>query len=114
MQTIPLDMRRRAVTAYEEGLAGTHDATAKIFGIGVSTLGKLLRRYRSRVRARAVVAAIESPFRFSLEERGALGGAPSAGHSIVMFVTVSAIRRAIAWNRAGDRKPVLVLGKAPV
>jgi transposase len=43
---ISVDLRRAAVSAYEENKTGSYEETAAIFGIGRSTLGKLLKRKR--------------------------------------------------------------------
>ena len=44
--TISLDLRRRVIAAYEKGLTPTYEAAAKMFGIGVATVNRLLRRKR--------------------------------------------------------------------
>ena len=43
---ISIDLRRRVVAAYKAGLTGTYSATAKLFGIGRATVGRVLRRQR--------------------------------------------------------------------
>ena len=44
--TISLDLRRRVVAAYESGKTKSYAATAAMFGIGVATVNRLLRRKR--------------------------------------------------------------------
>jgi len=44
--TISLDLRRRIVNAYLTGLTESYEATAEMFGIGVATVSRLLRRRR--------------------------------------------------------------------
>jgi transposase len=44
--TISLDLRRRAVAAYKSGKTATYEATAAMFGIGVASVSRLLRRER--------------------------------------------------------------------
>ena|SRR5579884_3653441 len=46
MGTIPLELRRRAVQAYQAGLTKTYEATAEMFGIGRASIDRLLRRQR--------------------------------------------------------------------
>ena len=44
--TVSLDLRRRIVNAYRTGLTETYEETAEMFGVGVATVGRLLRRDR--------------------------------------------------------------------
>ena len=44
--TISLDLRRRIVDAYRNGLTETYEATAEMFGVGMATVSRLLRRKR--------------------------------------------------------------------
>ena len=44
--TTSLDLRRRAVAAYRNGLTKTYEATAEMFGIGRATVSRALRRER--------------------------------------------------------------------
>ena len=46
MTETSLDLRRRIVDAYQEGRTKTYVATAEMFGIGVATVNRLLRRKR--------------------------------------------------------------------
>ena len=46
MSDTSLDLRRRLVDAYESGRTETYDATAEMFGVGVATVSRLLRRKR--------------------------------------------------------------------
>jgi len=46
MGTISLDLRRRALEAYRNGLTKTYDATAEMFGIGRASFNRWLRRHR--------------------------------------------------------------------
>lgn len=46
MPTISVDLRRRAVAAYERNKTGSYEETADLFGIGRATFGRLLRRKR--------------------------------------------------------------------
>ena len=45
---IPLELRRRIVTAYTSGLTRTYEATAQMFGVGPATVSRLLRRHREK------------------------------------------------------------------
>jgi transposase len=44
--TISLDLRRRVVDAYDSGLTASYEATAEMFGVGIATVSRLLRRKR--------------------------------------------------------------------
>jgi len=44
--TISLDLRRRIVDAYCNDLTETYEATAEMFGVGIATVSRLLRRKR--------------------------------------------------------------------
>ena len=44
--TISLDLRRRIVDAYRGGLTASYEATAEMFGVGIATVSRLLRRKR--------------------------------------------------------------------
>ena len=46
MAKVSLDLRRRIVAAYVSGKTKTYQATADIFGVGVATVSRLLRRHR--------------------------------------------------------------------
>lgn len=46
MSDIPIPLRERIVRAYLDGLSGTYEETAKLFGVGEATVSRLLRRYR--------------------------------------------------------------------
>jgi transposase len=46
MADISLDLRRRIVAAYQAGRTSTYAATAEMFGVGVATVSRLLRRKR--------------------------------------------------------------------
>jgi transposase len=46
MAIVTVDLARRVVEAYEQGLSGTYVETAKIFGIGKATVSRILRRKR--------------------------------------------------------------------
>ena len=46
MADLSLDLRRRVVRAYHEGLTATYEATAELFGIGRATVSRLLRLER--------------------------------------------------------------------
>src|SRR5688572_30122732 len=41
-----MDLRRRVVAAYRSGRTATYEATATMFGIGVATVNRILRRQR--------------------------------------------------------------------
>lgn len=66
-QPLSLDLRVRIVSAYLSGRSGTYVETAALFGVGASSVSRLLRQYRARGdvrpkphgggRARAVDAA---------------------------------------------------------
>lgn len=43
---ITYELRKRIVEAYTSGLSGTYAETAAIFGVGESTVNRLLRLYR--------------------------------------------------------------------
>ncbi len=45
-KTIPNDLRRRIIHAYESGLTKTYEATAEMFSVGRATVNRLLRRKR--------------------------------------------------------------------
>lgn len=44
--TISVDLRRRIVDAYFNGLTASYEATAEMFGVGIATVSRLLRRKR--------------------------------------------------------------------
>lgn len=44
--TTSLDLRRRIVDAYHSGLTASYEATAEMFGVGIATVNRLLRRKR--------------------------------------------------------------------
>jgi len=46
MPDLSVDLRRRVVEAYRSGKSGTYVRTADLFGIGVATVGRILRRHR--------------------------------------------------------------------
>ena len=46
MTSTSVDLRRRIVDAYESGRTKTYEATAEMFGVGVATVNRLLRRKR--------------------------------------------------------------------
>lgn len=46
MADISLDLRRRIVSAYREGLTETYEATAEMFKVGRASVSRLLRRDR--------------------------------------------------------------------
>jgi transposase len=46
MADLSLDLRRRVVHAYHEGLTATYEATAELFSIGRATVSRLLRLER--------------------------------------------------------------------
>jgi transposase len=41
-----IELRRRIVKAYQAGISGTYEATAKMFGVGEATVSRALRRFR--------------------------------------------------------------------
>jgi len=41
-----IDLKRRLVDAYRSGRTTTYAATAAMFGVGIATVNRLLRRYR--------------------------------------------------------------------
>lgn len=43
---VPVEVRRRIVAAYQRGDTKTYAETAKVFGVGVATVNRLLRRVR--------------------------------------------------------------------
>ena len=46
MTEYSLDLRRRIVAAYESGRTATYKETALVFGVGLATVSRLLRRQR--------------------------------------------------------------------
>ena len=44
---IPRELRRRIVDAYESGLSGTYEETARLFAVGRASVSRLLRLHRS-------------------------------------------------------------------
>lgn len=43
---LSIDLRRRIIEAYRSKKSGTYAETAKLFGVGVATVNRLLRRQR--------------------------------------------------------------------
>ena len=41
-----MDLRRRVVVAYRSGRTATYEAKATMFGIGLATVNRILRRHR--------------------------------------------------------------------
>ena len=46
MKTWSIELRRKVVEAYESGRTGNYDETADIFGIGVASVSRWLRKFR--------------------------------------------------------------------
>ena len=46
MADTSLDLRRRIVDAYQTGRTSTYEATAAMFGVGIATVNRLVRRKR--------------------------------------------------------------------
>ena len=46
MGELSLDLRRRIVAAYRSGKTRTYEETADVFGVGLATVSRLLRRQR--------------------------------------------------------------------
>ena len=63
MADLSLDLRRRVVRAYHEGLTATYEATAELFGIGRATVSRLLRLERETgdvlPKSAAAIAAVQ-------------------------------------------------------
>ena len=63
MATISLDLRRRAVEAYRNGLTKTYDETAALFGIGRASFNRWLRRERDTGDVKAKPRGGNNPIR---------------------------------------------------
>ena len=46
MKTWSIELRKKVVEAYKSGRTGSYEETAKIFGIGVASVSRWLRKYR--------------------------------------------------------------------
>lgn len=46
MKALSVDLRRRIVAAYKSGRTATYEETAMLFGVGLASVSRLLRRHR--------------------------------------------------------------------
>lgn len=64
---IPIALRKRIVEAYNSGLSGSYETTAKLFGVGRATVNRLLRRYRETGDVKAKPVGGNYPRRIDLD-----------------------------------------------